>query len=66
MIQTNGKIYHAPVSEESNIIKNDYIIQGSLQIQCNPSQITNGIFQRIGTSLRPSMLMRMALFHSFL
>ena len=28
---------------------NDYIIQGSLQIQCNPYQITNGIFHRTRT-----------------
>ena len=26
--------------------QNDYTIQGNLQIQCNPNQITNGIFHR--------------------
>ena len=29
-----------------NIVKNDRTIQGNLQIQCNPYQITNGIFHR--------------------
>ena len=29
--------------------ENDYITQGNLQIQCNPYQITNGIFQRSRT-----------------
>ena len=27
----------------------DYTTQGNLQIQCNPYQITNGIFQRATT-----------------
>ena len=27
--------------------ENDYTTQGNLQIQCNPYQITNGIFHRI-------------------
>ena len=29
--------------------ENDYTIQSNLQIQCNPYQITNGIFHRTGT-----------------
>ena len=29
--------------------QNDYTIQGNLQIQCNPYQITNGIFHRTRT-----------------
>ena len=29
--------------------QNNYTIQGNLQIQCNPYQITNGIFHRTGT-----------------
>ena len=31
--------------------KNDYTIQSNLQIQCNPYQITNGIFHRIRTKI---------------
>ena len=29
--------------------ENDYTIQSNLQIQCNPYQITNGIFHRTRT-----------------
>ena len=29
--------------------ENDYTTQSNLQSQCNPYQITNGIFHRIGT-----------------
>ena len=29
--------------------QNDYTIQGNLQIQCNPYQITNGIFHKTRT-----------------
>ena len=29
--------------------QNDYTTQGNLQIQCNPHQITNGIFHRTKT-----------------
>ena len=32
-----------------NIVKNDYTTQGNLQIQCNPYQITNGIFHKTKT-----------------
>ena len=31
--------------------ENDYITQGNLQIQCNPYQITNGIFHRSKTKI---------------
>ena len=30
--------------------ENEYIIQSNLQIQCNPYQATNGIFQRTRTN----------------
>ena len=29
--------------------QNDYITQGNLQIECNPYQVTNGIFHRTRT-----------------
>ena len=29
--------------------QNDYTTEGNIQIQCNPYQITNGIFHRIRT-----------------
>ena len=36
--------------------ENDYTTQSNLQIQCNPYQITNGIFYRTGTkNLKISM-----------
>ena len=44
MTQTDGKIYNV-----INIVKDDYTIQGNLQIQCNPYQITNGIFYKTRT-----------------
>ena len=44
MTQTDGKIYHV-----INIVKDDYTIQGNLQIQFNPYQITNGIFYKTRT-----------------
>ena len=31
--------------------QNDYITQGNLQTQCNPYQITKGIFHRIRVKL---------------
>ena len=34
---------------KSQYCQNDYTTQGNLQIQCNPSQITNGIFHRTRT-----------------
>ena len=46
MTETYGKIYHVLGLEESILSKWLYT-QSSLQIQCNPYQITNGIFHRI-------------------
>ena len=43
MIPTDGEIYHVLGLEESTC-ENDYTTQGNLEIQCNPYQITNGIF----------------------
>ena len=34
------------VDWKNQCCQNDYTIQGNLQIQCNPYQITNGIFHR--------------------
>ena len=33
---------------EESILSNDYTTQDNLQIQCNPYQITKGIFHRNG------------------
>ena len=35
--------------------ENDYTTQSNLQIQCNPCQITNGIFYRTRTKLKVCM-----------
>ena len=43
MIPTDGEIYHVLGLEESMLSKWLYY-QSNLQIQCNPYQITNGIF----------------------
>ena len=43
MIPTDGEIYHVLGLEESSC-ENDYTTQSNLQIQCNPHQITNGMF----------------------
>ena len=43
MAHTNGKIDHALGLEEL-IFQNGYTTQGNLQTQCNPYQISNGIF----------------------
>ena len=45
---TNREIYHVLELEES-ILGNGSTAQSNLQIQCNPNQITNGIFHRIRT-----------------
>ena len=34
---------------KTHYCQNDYTIQGNLQIQCDPYQTTNGIFQRTRT-----------------
>ena len=38
-----------PSSWKNQYCENDYNTQGNLQIQCNPYQITNGIFYRTRT-----------------
>ena len=43
MAQTDGEIYHV-LDWKSQYCENDYTTQSNLQIQCNPYQITNGIF----------------------
>ena len=46
MTQIDGKIYHVLGLEELTL-SNDYTSQGNLQNQCNPYQISDGIFHRI-------------------
>ena len=53
MIQTDGEIYHVLGLKES-ILWNDYTTQSNLQGQCNPFQITNGIFHRTRTKKKIS------------
>ena len=38
-----------PCSWKNQYCQNEYTIQGNLQIQCNPYQITTGIFHRTRT-----------------
>ena len=45
MTQADGKIYHV-LGWKNQHCENDYTTQSNLQIQCNPYQITNGIFYR--------------------
>ena len=50
MTQIDGEIYHVHESEESRIYQyseNEYTTQSNLQIQCNPYQATNSIFQEL-------------------
>ena len=35
------------MDRQNQYSENEYTIQGNLQIQCNPYQTTNGIFQRL-------------------
>ena len=37
------------LSRKNQYCENDYTTKYNLQIQCDPYQITNGIFQRTGT-----------------
>ena len=37
------------LARKNQYCENDYTTKCNLQIQCNPSQITNGIFHRTGT-----------------
>ena len=41
--------YTTFVDWKNQYCQNDYTTQGNLQIQCNPCQITNGIFHRTRT-----------------
>ena len=46
----DGEIDHVHGSEESILMKNEYTTQSNIQIQHNPYQATNGIFQRTRTN----------------
>ena len=45
MTQTDGEIYHV-LGLKNQYCQNNHTIQRNLQIQCNPYQITSGIFHR--------------------
>ena len=38
------------MDKKNQYIENEYTTQSNLQIQCNPRQVTNGIFQRTRTN----------------
>ena len=38
------------MNQKNQYSENEYTIQSNLQIQCNPYQATNGIFQRTRTN----------------
>ena len=42
--------YTTFMDQKNQYSKNDYTAQSNLQIQCNPYQATNGIFQRFRTN----------------
>ena len=44
----NGEIFHVP-GRKNQYCENDYTTKCNLQIQCDPYQITNGIFHRTRT-----------------
>ena len=48
MTQTDGEIYHV-LGLKNQYCENDYTTQSKRQIQCNPDQITNGVFHRSRT-----------------
>ena len=48
-VDTERKIYIMFFYWKNQYYQNDYTAQGNLQSQCNPYQITNGIFQRTST-----------------
>ena len=50
MIQTDGEIYMF-LDWKNQHFENDYTTQSNLQIQCNPYQITNGIFYGTRTKI---------------
>ena len=41
--------YTMPLDWNNQCCQNDYTTQGNLQIQCNPYQITNGVFHKTRT-----------------
>ena len=50
MTQVDGDIQTMFMDEKNHPSKNEYTTQSNLQIQCNPYQATNGIFQRTRTN----------------
>ena len=50
MTQTEER-YIILLDWKNEYFENDYTTQSNLQIQCNPHQTTNGIFQRIRTKM---------------
>ena len=44
MIQTDGERHTIFLDWKNQYCQNDYTTQGNLQSQCDPYQITNGIF----------------------
>ena len=52
MTQTDGEIYHV-LGLKNQYCQNNHTIQRNLQIQCNPYQITSGIFH--GTRTKEKM-----------
>ena len=48
MIQADGETYMF-LDWKNQHCENEYTMQSTLQIQCNPSQTTNGIFHRTRT-----------------
>ena len=47
--------YNMFMDWKNQYFQNDYITQGNLQIQCNPSQTTNGIFNRTRTTTKKNL-----------
>ena len=47
---TQMEKYTMLMDQKNQYSENDYTTQSNLQIQCNPYQLTNGIFQRTRTN----------------
>ena len=47
---TDGEIYIIFMDRKNQYSENEYTPQSNLQIQCNPYQVTNGIFHRARTN----------------
>ena len=62
MDNTNGKVHRVLGLEEATL--NEYTTQGNLQTQCDPYQITNGIFYRTRTKFLICMETQKALNYS--